>query len=196
MPTISQLLADHPDLTSGQRLDMQIAYDESPEGFERVAVEAASMKRPTGYLVAMIRSSAHIEVTQPKRPKATLSVVLDEAVRLYVSRLEEYPAIDEKGWRFDDAIAYAVDTAQFFHRGFTSDEIERGVRRRLSIPWDGGSDPAHGVECPSELRSRIRVRSRQVGLLRLPDDDDGTKVPSEEPEESLAEALARARSDT
>lgn len=151
--TIEELLREFA-LTSNQRDEMLIAYDENASGFERVCRKALNANNPPAALVGMIRKDEH---TKNKASKGSEPEVVDLedcvgiALRLYNARLAKYPPTDERGWTRDDAIIYAVDTAQYRHAKFDSADIERRLRVILGCPWDENSNPALGTGCPPEM---------------------------------------------
>lgn len=170
--TIHDLISGR-DFTSDQRNELFIAYDENPQGLERIAKRSLGANNPDAALIAMVRKGQHLKAegaaARPDKPPAdTLEDVVQIALSSYNARTAKYPPIEERGWTQDDAIVYAVDVAATWNTRLDVNDIERGLRKILGCAWDSEGDPALGTGCPPDLLAEILANLGRVGTMPEP----------------------------
>lgn len=193
--TVQELIRDY-DFTANVRNEMFIAYDENPEGFERLCLRVAKLKNPPAALTSMVRSGQHMKDDQHPgggRPTSdTLDDVVAIALTAYNARVAKYPLINERGWTQDDAIIYAVDVAHTWATRIAPDDIERALRIRLGCPWTSETDTALGTGCPPELRDRILTKLRGFGDMPDEKKEPTLKIDANELAQRLLAELGEA----
>lgn len=124
--TIHELLRDF-ELATSQRELMIVAYDESPDGFERVAIKARGMKNPPAALTTMIRSGQHKQTTTTngKIARTTLEDIIAIGLRSYRARINKYPGHQE------DAIWYAAWVASTWNSHYLPEDLVPHLRKRV-----------------------------------------------------------------